>query len=255
MDYNNIQFIDCIIRTLNVTSDFGTIGGGNALFRRCDFKGKPINALQTQSFAIVILDTCFRVPDNLKTNTFNYQVQGSTTLDSVQNSINLAGNYYIDYRSTNLTPLLDRELTTEYYVDNEVATNTNNLSSVQTQVDSLIDIFSQGISFRAYSLSSATISSGQNLPFNNESNDSQGTYDTSTYVYTIDIAGTYLFTFGWYVVYGSTATINLFRKRSGTAVIIQQSANGTATGDNTSFYVATIAECQTGDEIYANLAS
>ena len=34
LDYNNIQFIDCIIRTLNVTSDFGTIGGGNALFRR-----------------------------------------------------------------------------------------------------------------------------------------------------------------------------------------------------------------------------
>jgi len=77
-----------------------------------------------------------------------------------------------------------------------ILSNTNNLSSIQTQVDSLIDIFSQGISFRAYSLSSATISSGQNLPFNNESYDSQGTYDTTTYVYTIDIAGTYLFTFG-----------------------------------------------------------
>jgi len=137
----------------------------------------------------------------------------------------------------------------------DILSNTNNLTSVQTQVDSLIDIFSQGISFRAYSLSSATISSGQNLPFNNESYDSQGTYDTTTYVYTIDIAGTYLFTFGWNVVSESQAIINLIRKRSGTEVIIQQSFNGTATGDNTSFYVATIDECESGDEIYAKINS
>jgi len=135
-----------------------------------------------------------------------------------------------------------------------ILSNTNNLSSIQTQVDSLIDIFSQGISFRAYSLSSATISSGQNLPFDNESYDSQDTYDVSTNVYTIDIEGTYLFNFGWYVVSGSQATINLIRKRSGTQVIIQQSTNGTSTANNTSFYVATIVECETGDEIYANLA-
>jgi len=136
-----------------------------------------------------------------------------------------------------------------------ILSNTNNLSSVQTQLDSLMDIFSQGISFRAYSLSSATISSGQNLPFNNESYDSQGTYDTTTFVYTIDIAGTYLFTFGWYVVSESEAIINLFRKRSGTAVVIQQSTNGISTGNNTSFYVATIAECESGDEIYASIQS
>jgi hypothetical protein len=138
----------------------------------------------------------------------------------------------------------------------DILSNTNNLSSVQTQVDSLIDIFSQGISFRAYSLSSSTISSGQNLPFDNESYDSQGTYDTTTYIYTIDIAGTYLFNFGWYVVSGSTAIINLIRKRSGTEVVIQQSTNGTtSTGDGTSFYVATIDECESGDEIYAYLSS
>ena len=140
-------------------------------------------------------------------------------------------------------------------METSIQGNTNNISSVQTQVDSLIAIFSQGISFRAYCLSSAIISSGQNLPFNNESYDSQGTYDTSAYVYTIDIAGTYLFTLGWYVVSGSTAYVNLFRKRSGTEVIIQQSTNGSSTGNNTSFYVATIAECETGDEIYAYLSS
>ena len=140
-------------------------------------------------------------------------------------------------------------------VETSIQGNANNLTSVQTQVDSLIDIFSQGISFRAYSLSSATVSSGQNLPFDNESYDSQGTYDTSTYIYTIDIAGTYLFNFGWFVVSGSTAVINLYRKRSGTAVVIQQSTNGTFTANNTSYYVATIVECETGDEIYAYLGS
>jgi len=93
----------------------------------------------------------------------------------------------------------------------------------------------------------------QNLPFDNESYDSQGTYDTTTYAYTIDIAGTYLFTFGWFVVGGSTGTINLIRKRSGTAVVIQQSTSGSLTGNDTSFYVATIAECESGDEIYANI--
>ena len=136
----------------------------------------------------------------------------------------------------------------------ELGSNTNNLSSIQTQVDSLIDIFSQGISFRAYSLSSATISSGQNLPFDNESYDSQGTYDTTTNVYTIDIAGTYLFSFGWFVVEGSTASINLIRKRSGTETIIQQSTNGSYTGNNTSFFLATIDECEKDDEIYAYLS-
>ena len=54
---------------------------------------------------------------------------------------------------------------------------------------------------------------------------------------------------------GSTGTINLIRKRSGTEVVIQQSTSGSLTGDNTSFYVATIAECETGDEIYAYLES
>jgi len=54
-------------------------------------------------------------------------------------------------------------------------------------------------------------------------------------------------------VSGSQATINLIRKRSGTQVIIQQSTNGTSTSNNTSYYVATIDECETGDEIYAYL--
>ena len=140
-----------------------------------------------------------------------------------------------------------------------ITSNSNNLSSIQTQVDSLIDIFSGGINFRAYSLSSATVSSGQNLPFNNESYDSQGTYDTSSYIYTIDIAGTYLFSFGWFTASTAETIINLIRSRVVETVevetIIQQSTNGELTTSNTAYYVATIDECQVGDKIYAYLSS
>ena len=195
----------------------------------------------------------------------NLNVNGLTTLNEVNassittnnlvvnESLNINSN--VDISGTITLPIIGDVKTSIQGNTDNILSNTNNLSSIQTQVDSLIDIFSQGISFRAYSLSSATISSGQNLPFSNKSYDSQGTYDTSTYVYTIDIAGTYLFNFGWFVVSGSTAVINLYRKRSGIAVVIQQSTNGTSTANNTSYYVATIVECETGDEIYAYLES
>ena len=195
----------------------------------------------------------------------NLNVNGLTTLNEVNassittnnlvvnESLNINSN--VDISGTITLPIIGDVKTSIQGNTDNILSNTNNLSSIQTQVDSLIDIFSQGISFRAYSLSSATISSGQNLPFDNESYDSQDTYDVSTNVYTIDIEGTYLFTFGWYVVSGSEAIINLIRKRSGTAVIIQQSSNGSTTGADTSFYVATIAECEEDDEIYAYLSS
>jgi len=193
----------------------------------------------------------------------NLNVNGLTTLNEVNassittnnlvvnESLNINSN--VDISGTITLPIIGDVKTSIQGNTDNILSNTNNLSSIQTQVDSLIDIFSQGISFRAYSLSSATISSGQNLPFDNESYDSQDTYDVSTNVYTIDIAGTYLFNFGWYVVSGSTAVINIIRKRSGTGIIIQQSTNGTSTSNNTSYYVATIDECETGDEIYAYL--
>ena len=89
--------------------------------------------------------------------------------------------------------------------------------------------------------------------------DTENSYDTSTAVYTIVIGGTYVFTFGWYVVSGSTAVINLIRKRivDGMSVetILQQSKNGTNTLDTSGFFPTTIAECQTGDKIFAYLDS
>jgi hypothetical protein len=128
------------------------------------------------------------------------------------------------------------------------------LSSVQTQVDALIDLFGGGVNFRAYTLSSATFSAGNILIYDNESYDTENSYDTSTGIYTIVIAGTYVFTLGWYVVSGSTAVVNLIRKRNSVESILQQSTNGTNTIES-GFFITTIAECETGDEIYAYLDS
>jgi len=109
------------------------------------------------------------------------------------------------------------------------------------------------VNFRAYSLSTDTINSGYNLIYDNEYYDTENSYDTSTGIYTIVIGGTYVFSLGWYVVNGQTAVINLIRKRGATETILQQSTNGTNTDNNSGFFLTTIAECETGDEVYAYL--
>jgi hypothetical protein len=136
-----------------------------------------------------------------------------------------------------------------------ILTNTNNLSSVQTQVDALINFTGGGVNFRAYSLSSDTINAGNNLTYDDIDYDTENSYDTTDNIYTIVIGGTYVFSFGWYVVSGSTAVINLIRKRNSVETILQQSTNGTNTDNNSGFFSTTIAECETGDEIYAYLDS
>ena len=129
------------------------------------------------------------------------------------------------------------------------------LPTRQTQVDALINFTGGGVNFRAYSLSSSTISSGNNLPYNNEDYDTENSYATGTAVYTIVIGWTYVFSLGWYVVDEQTAVINLIRKRGATETIIQQSTNGTYTDNNSGFFATTIAECETGDEVYAYVDS
>jgi len=57
------------------------------------------------------------------------------------------------------------------------------------------------------------------------------------------------------VVSGSTAVINLIRKRGATETILQQSTNGTNTDDNSGYFLTTIAECETDDEVYAYVDS
>jgi len=129
------------------------------------------------------------------------------------------------------------------------------LSSVQSQVDALIDFTGGGVNFRAYSLSSSTINAGNTLSYDNENYDTENSYDTSTYVYTIVIGGTYVFSFCWYVVSGSTAVINIIRKRGTTETILQQSTNGTNSYGNSGYILTTIAECETDDEVYAYVDS
>ena len=74
-------------------------------------------------------------------------------------------------------------------------------------------------------------------------------------MYTIAIGGTYVFSCGWYVVEGQTAVINLIRNRGTTESILQQSTNGTNTDNNSGFFLTTIAECETDDEVYAYVDS
>jgi hypothetical protein len=254
VDNPNIQFIDCIIRTLTVSEDYSTTTLGKALFRRCDFKGKPINALQNIR-GQVVLDTCYRVADDHRISDFNYELFGTTTRDVFHNSYNIASTYYVDIDPNNLTPLVDRELTTKYYVDSEILTNTNNLTSVQTQVDALINFTGGGVNFRAYTLSNATQSAGQNLNYNIIDYDTENSYDASDNIYTIVIGGTYVFTLGWSSIGDTTAVINLIRKRNSVESILQQSTNGTNTANHSAFFLTTIAECETDDEIYAYLDS
>jgi len=131
----------------------------------------------------------------------------------------------------------------------------DNLTSVQTQVDALINFTGGGVNFRAYNLSATTQSSGQNLNYDDIDYDTEDSYDTSDNIYTIVIGGTYVFSFGWYVVSGSTAVINLIRNRDSVETILQQSTNGTNTENNSGFFSTTIAECETDDEVYAYLDS
>ena len=64
-----------------------------------------------------------------------------------------------------------------------------------------------------------------------------------------------MFSCGWYVVDEQTAVINLIRKRGATESILQQSTNGTNTENNSGFFLTTIAECETGDEVYGYVDS
>ena len=128
--------------------------------------------------------------DNIFNNEFNSIDENGEWTFNTLNATTITGTSLV-YGTTDVATVITT-------IETDITSNTNNLSSIQTQVDSLIYIFSQRINFRAYSLSSATISAGRNLPFSNESYDSQGTYDTTTYIHNIDIAGTYIFFF-WLV--------------------------------------------------------
>ena len=140
-------------------------------------------------------------------------------------------------------------------IDITTTSNTNVLTSIQTQVDALINFTGGGVNFRAYSLSAVTISAGNIIPFNEIEFDTESRYDTGTYKYTILLAGTYIFSFGWYVVSGSTAEILLIRNRAGTETTLQYSSNGTNTTTNGAYILTVLEQVEENDEIYAYVSS
>ena len=212
--------------------------------QRYDF---PSISTYTNGFFSTTYQSTTQIPDIGKGQ------QSTATINDIDTDIHINSN--VDISGTITLPIIGDVKTSIQGNTDNILTNTNNLSGVQTQVDALINFTGGGVNFRAYSLSSVTINAGNNLTYDNEDYDTENSYDTSNNIYTIVISGTYVFSFGWYVVSGSTAVINLIRKRNSVETILQQSTNGTNTGNNSGFFSTTIAECETNDEIYAYLDS
>ena len=127
-------------------------------------------------------------------------------------------------------------------------------SSLQIQVDALINFTGGGVNFRAIPTTTVTTSAGNNLPYNLVDFDTENSYDTNNSIYTIVIGGTYVFTFQ-ILVNGSDVLVNLTRKRDGVVNVIQQLTNGTNTFAGARFTQTAIAEVETGDEIFCYVQS
>ena len=187
-----------------------------------------------------------------------------TSLTALQSNIDLKQDTINDgdltiAKITNLQSSLDT-LQTNIDLKQDVITSTSIITSatttsIQEQIDALINFTGGGVNFRAYNISNSTVSSTQNLPYLTVDYDTDSGYNNTDYIYTIPIDGTYIFTFGWYVSGSSTAVVNLIRKRATTETIIQQSTNGTNQSGNSAFIGTTISECLQSDEIYVYLES
>jgi len=237
--YNSVDDADLLV-PLAVTPIITTAN----YLHRYDF---PAITTYTNGFFSTTYQSTTQIPDIGKGQ------QSTATINDIDTDIHINSN--VDISGTITLPIIGDVKTSIQGNTDNILTNTNNLSGVQTQVDALINFTGGGVNFRAYSLSSVTINAGNNLTYDNEDYDTENSYDTSNNIYTIVISGTYVFSFGWYVVSGSTAVINLIRKRNSVETILQQSTNGTNTGNNSGFFSTTIAECETNDEIYAYLDS
>jgi hypothetical protein len=187
-----------------------------------------------------------------------------SSLDTLQTNIDLKQDIINDgdltiAKTNNLQSSLDT-LQTNIDLKQDIITSTSIITSatttsMQDQIDALINFTGGGINFRAYNVSNSSVSATQNLPYLTVDYDTDAGYDNTNYMYTIPIDGTYIFTFGWYVSESSTAVVNLIRKRGTTETIIQQSTNGTNQSGNSAFVGTTISECLQSDEIYVYLES
>jgi hypothetical protein len=169
----DIQFIDCIIRGLTLTATFFSVYGGS-FFRRCNFKYQSINALQS-NIVDLMLEDCVNIPDDLETISPKYFVNGSAQYVNDHYYLNSAKKYYLTTNFVDITPTLDYELTSKFYVDTEINTKHDTITSatdldcnsitassaivnsvdigsgftsLQTQVDALIEYITN-VGFRA----------------------------------------------------------------------------------------------------------
>jgi hypothetical protein len=248
---------DLVVGSVNIMDELATkqatiTDGSLTIARTSGLQTALDGKLATLSFTsiigidqiVVLTSTDLFGTTQLKGTTLNTGAFSSTTALS-------AINYTISGTPSDTTHAINKG-----YVDTADTLNTDNISSIQTQIDALTNFVGGGVNFRAYSLSSDTISVGNNLTYNTLTSgfDTEGTYDTSTAQYTIAIAGTYIFTAGW-ISTGVAVIVNMIRSRSGTPVIIQQTSNGTNTNANAFYVNTTIAECLIGDLIYLNVES
>jgi hypothetical protein len=88
------------------------------------------------------------------------------------------------------------------------------------------------VGFRVFSLSANTISSANNLAYNVKDFDyTENGYNTTTFTYTISLAGTYIFTLGVYSILNTAFEVKLIRKTGLIQTVIQQVTHGTYTGN------------------------
>ena len=253
---------DLVIGTTNVITEIGTkqdtINDGDLTIAKTDGLQTALNNKYDDTGGTIGGDVT--INGDLVVGTTNIITEIGTKQDTIQdNGLTIAktdglqtalDNKYDDTGGT-----IDGDVDISGILMVEDVNVKDTLTSVRTQVDALINFTGGGVNFRAYNLSNATQSSGQNLNYDDIDYDTEDSYDTSDNIYTIVIGGTYVFSFGWSSITDSTAVINLIRNRGGVETILQQSTNGENTTNLNAFFLTTIAECETDDEIYAYLDS
>jgi hypothetical protein len=70
----------------------------------------------------VILEDCVNIPDDLETVSPNYFVNGSAQYVNDHYYLNMMKKFYLSTNYLDITPTLDNELTSKYYVDTEINT-------------------------------------------------------------------------------------------------------------------------------------
>ena len=76
----------------------------------------------------MILEDCVNIPDDLETISPNYFVNGSAQYLHDHYYLNSAKKYYLTTNFVDITPTLDNELTSKFYVDTEINTKQDTIT-------------------------------------------------------------------------------------------------------------------------------